>query len=83
MAHVDLPSRRRHYYEVTIDAGGGVVYTGKGPTEAAARTKAKALARNRGGFSVSAVNGMTELDVKSLVGPKTRTFDGNSRVPND
>lgn len=83
MAHADLPGRRRHYYEVAIDAGGGVVYTGKGATEAAARTKARALARKRGGFSASAVRAFAELEVKSLVGPKARTFAGNIRAPND
>ncbi len=64
---------RHSYYEVALDAGGGVLYTGKGPTEKAARASAKKLAKKRG-RKVSEVNAMTELPVKSLTGPKARTF---------
>ena len=71
---------RQHYYEVTLNAGDGIVYTGKGPTEAAARAAAKALTKKRG-LSRSATNAMPELKVKSLVGPKARTFTGNTRAP--
>lgn len=76
----DLPNKRRHYYEVTLDAGNGVIYTGKGPTEAAARTAAKKLAKKRG-LTASKANAMSELEVKSLVGPKGRTFTSNARTP--
>lgn len=77
----DLPNKRRHYYEVTLDAGNGVIYTGKGATETAARTAAKGLARKRGGFSTSTIKAMPELELKSLVGPKGRTFTSNARTP--
>lgn len=73
--------KRQHYFEVTLDAGNGVVYTGKGPTEAAARAKAKSLAKKRGDLSASTVNAMTELEVRSLVGPHPRTFKGNTEHP--
>lgn len=81
MPAITHPERRRHYFEVALDAGGGVIFTGKGPTEAAARVAAKKLAKKRGGLSASAVNALAELEVKSLVGPKPRTFTGNTSTP--
>lgn len=81
MPHTDLSPRQRHFYEVRLEAGGGVIYTGKGPTVKAARAKARALAKSRGGLSASVVNAMTEHEPRSLIGPKPRTFKGNTRLP--
>lgn len=83
MPRTNLPSRQRHFYEVQLDAGGGVVYTGKGSTKAAALAAARGLAQRRGGFTTPQANALTQLGggARSLIGPKPRTFAGNKRIP--
>ena len=73
-----LKERQRHYYEVIlVDEATKVAYTGKGPSEAAARAAAKKLAKAKG----RKLADLTERPVRSLVGPKATTFQGNRSVP--
>lgn len=71
---------RKHYIEVVLTDPGGNLWTGKGPAEAAARSEAKNLAKNRGGFTQAQVDAFPE-EVRSLVGPAPQTFTGNDDLP--
>ena len=69
--------RREHYYEVILTKPDkSKAWTGKGPTEKAARKKAQSLVKRSG-------EGLASLEesVHSFVGPAPRTFEGNRGLP--
>jgi hypothetical protein len=66
--------RKKRYIEVGLTtADGSRRWTGKGPTEAAARQKAIALAQKAG-----VALGELQESVREFVGPPPRTFKGRS-----